>query len=147
MLFPGFVQYSSQHFLSNFRQAFSPCTLLALMWCFYRAVLIRPLLEKHCVLSYWIGLTSIWPISYRYLLIPSLVAYWWHFPLMRRCFRGRWNCPQVSETYRLVWRCRLIDLSTCTLFCLSWLRSLCRQLPFPNNAAGVHPETLCRPRM
>ena len=39
------------------------------------------------------------------LSIPSLVAYWYHFPLMRRCYRCRLTCLLISEDHRLVWRC------------------------------------------
>ena len=33
------------------------------------------------------------------LSMPSLVTNWCRFPYMRRCFRGRWTCPEVSKTY------------------------------------------------
>ena len=42
------------------------------------------------------------------------------FSLMRHCFLGRWNCVQVSESYRLVWKCRLFDYSTYIPFCVHW---------------------------
>ena len=69
-------------------------------------------LEKNCVLFYLIGLTSIWPICYQYLSKPLIVMCWYHFQSMRCCFEGRWTCPLVSETYPLVWSCRLFDQST-----------------------------------
>ena len=59
------------------------------MWCIRIAVSTWPLLGKNCVVFYRSGLTSIWPIAYRYLSMPLLVVYWCHSRLMRRCFRGR----------------------------------------------------------
>ena len=31
--------------------------------------------------------------------------------LMRHCFLGRWTCQPVSESFRLVWKCRLFDVA------------------------------------
>ena len=84
------------------------------MWCIYTAVLTRPLLGKNCTSFYLIGLTTIWPIVYR-----RLVTCWCYLWSMRRCFRGRWTYPQVSEIFHLVWRCCLLNKSTVTLFRLS----------------------------
>ena len=41
--------------------------------------------------------------------MPLLVAYWWLSRLMRHCFLGRWTYLLISESYILVWRCRLFD--------------------------------------
>ena len=44
---------------------------------------------------------------------------------MRHCFLGRWTCQLVSESYRLVWRCRLFDQSTYIPFCVHWHGDQC----------------------
>ena len=44
------------------------------MWCIHRAVSTRPLLGRNCASFYRSGLTSIWPIIYRSLSMPLLVA-------------------------------------------------------------------------
>ena len=74
----------------------------------YSSIDTTPAWKKNA-LFYLIGLTSIWPIVNRWLLMPLLVAFWCHSRLMRRCFWGRWTSPQISETFHLVWRCRLFD--------------------------------------
>ena len=60
--------------------------------------------------------------------MPLPVACWCLSRLMRHCFLGRWTCPPVSESYHLVWRCRLgsKSFSRILTFCemrteLSWI--------------------------
>ena len=65
---------------------------------------------------------------------PSLVACWYHFQLMRRCFQGRWTCPQISKIYHLAL------IKACIMFCLCWHRGLCPLLPIPDYAARIGLE-------
>ena len=50
-----------------------------------------------------------WPIGYRKLSVPLLVACWCLSRLMRHCFLGSWTYPLVSVNNHLVWRCCLFD--------------------------------------
>ena len=105
---------------------------------------------ENCVLFYRICLTSLGPIIYRYLSMPSLFAYWFNFPWMRRCFQGMWICPLVSGNLRLVWRYLLFDFdwSTWTLLCLHWQGCLCRMLPSPDDSVGIGSgECICQKRL
>ena len=36
---------------------------------------------------------------------------------MRCCFRGRWTCPLVSKTHRLVWKCVPMIPAVCPRLC------------------------------
>ena len=58
--------------------------------------------KKNCVSLYQSGLTSIWPIAYRYLSMPLLVACWCLSRLMKHCFLGTWTCLLVSESCHFV---------------------------------------------
>ena len=54
--------------------------------------------------------------------MPSLAACRCIFRLMRHCYLGKWTWLPVSERFRLVWKCRLFDYSTCTTWTLTkWL--------------------------
>ena len=93
-------------FLCNYRLAISPAVLLASKLCIPIAVSIRPLLGRNCVLFYRSGLTS---DSLSIAIHASLAACRCLFRLMRHCFLCRWTCLLVSESFRLVWKCRLFD--------------------------------------
>ena len=54
-------------------------------------------------------MTSIWPIAYRLLSMPSLAACRCPFRLMRHCFLGRWTFLLESESYCLMWKCLLFE--------------------------------------
>ena len=98
------------------------------------------------------GLTSVWPITYRWLSMTLLVAYWCLSRLMRHCFQGRWTCLVVSESYCLVWRCYRFDYSTYIPSFVRWHKGLYPQLLLPDDVARfwlvwVHlPEALYRRR-
>ena len=81
------------------------------MWYIHIAVSTQLLLGKNCILFYWSGLTSIWPIAYWQLSMPLLVVRWCLSQLMRYCFISSWTCTLDLEDHPLVWRCRLFDSS------------------------------------
>ena len=101
MMFPGFVQYGSYHFCA-----------------FTVKLLFHTLSQRPCgsfdANAAWEKLRFIFLHRSEFSMTDSLsiavhTTYWCHFPSMRRCFRGKWICPQVLETYNLLWRCRLFN--------------------------------------
>ena len=105
------------------------------------------LLGKKRVLFYRSGLTSMWPIVYRHLSMPLLVACWCLSQLMRNCVRGRWTCPLGSQNYHLVVRCRLLHYNTCIPSCLRCHGVLCQQLLVPDHAAGNRTKLVYLPEV
>ena len=92
-------------FLRSCRLASSPAVLLASKWCIHTAVSTRLLLGRNCVSFYRSGLISMWPIAVHAFISRVSMS----FRLMRHCFLVRWICQPVSERFRLVWKCRLLD--------------------------------------
>ena len=84
--------------------------------------------------------------------MPSLAVCRCLFRLMRHCFLGRWTCLLVSESLRLVWKCRLFDYSTYIQFCGHWHRGQCLRRLVQNYAVAFRlgrvylPELLCHRR-
>ena len=79
-------------------------------WCIHVVVVTRALPGKIFALFYRINYSAIWSITYRYLSMLSLGAYWCHLQLTKCCLWGKWTCPLISENYYLEWRCLLFLL-------------------------------------